>query len=135
SVFQFALSSNTDTLLKTHTTPDPSPSAAGSAPPLFLSESPLPFIPRAVATSRPPNPVVGSGWPGRGEGSRAALQPRALYLAKPLLRQGGTVSSPESRRDRDLIAPTRKRAIDPPIEARQGVCSAEHATIRDARRT
>src|SRR2546426_11001124 len=44
SVFRSVLESDTDTLPRTHTTPDPSPSTAGSAPPSSWTQL-LPFIP------------------------------------------------------------------------------------------
>jgi len=77
SVFQFVLESDTDTLPRTHTTPHPSPQLpVPPRPPFHLNRCFHSLLP-ATATSRPPNPVVGSGWPGRGEGDRAALRPRA----------------------------------------------------------
>src|SRR5207248_578451 len=63
-----------------------------------------------------PNPVVGSGWPGRGAGSHTGLHARSRRLAKCLIRRGGTGSCLETPLVRCLIAPTRNRSIDPSTE-------------------
>src|SRR5205823_13649595 len=67
-------------------------------------------------TSRPPNPVVGSGWPGRGAGVRTALSPGGRHRCNSLDSRGGTGSCLESRLVRWLIAPTGNRSIYPSIE-------------------
>src|SRR5471030_461462 len=82
STSQFVPYSDTDTLPKIHTTPCLSPSTADSAPPSSPTQLLLPSPLLHKATSRPPNPVVGSGWPGSGAGFSSPRQPPAVEPAK-----------------------------------------------------
>src|ERR1700682_3943846 len=116
SISQLAPSSDTDTLPRTRTTPCPSPSTAGSAPPSSPTQLPPPSLLLSKATSRPPNPVVGSGWPGSGAGCLPLLPSPAGEFAKCSTSWGGTGSSLETRLARLLARPPRKRLIDPSIE-------------------
>src|SRR5436305_11156228 len=72
--------------------------------------------PPSQAPSRPPNPVVGSGWPGRGAGVRTALSPGGRHRRNVLNWRGGTGSCIETVLARCLIVPTRNRSIDPSTE-------------------
>src|SRR5204862_3931450 len=100
----------------THTPPCSCPSTAGSAPLSLAPRLALPSSLLTCTTSRPPNPVVGSGWPGRGAGVRTALSPGGRHRCNTLDSRGGTGSCLESRLVRCLIAPTGNRSIDPSIE-------------------
>src|SRR5206468_7106100 len=102
-----------DKLPRTHRTPCPFPSTAGSAPLSLAPQLPLPSSLLTCTTSRPPNPVVGSGWPGRGAGVRTALSPGGRHRCNTLNSRGGTGSCLESPLVRCLIAPTGNRSIDP----------------------
>src|SRR5437016_885826 len=114
SAFRSVLSSNTDTQPKTHTTPDPSLSAAGSAPPSGLPPS-LPFIP--LHHSHFPAPQSSRWEWGAGKGRR---RPRGSPAARTVIRQvldpagrnrQQPVKSPHLRSD-----PSDSKPLDLPID-------------------